>query len=1623
MSKNNDKIKDLVKSKTLHQMVLAEPDTYIGSVQLDNLDLYVFDDKTNKIKYKKDCEVVMGLYKIFDEILVNAADNTVRDKRCDSIKVNIDKKTGIIEVENNGSTIPVGIHEETGLYAPEMICSVLLSSGNYDKKGKIIGGKNGLGQKCVRSYELLPLYNGTIKKASDITLTDKLIGDDGKIRNIKKIITGKGQMYEVSQTHGESYTVNDEHILTLHMPDHKVIFWNSFKNGYTMLWWNHFTKSVNSKTVHIEQPKIQCPHCQMFLHSNLKRHYTRNHKDIEVPKTIRKSPIINPPDTPEIKNAYEELKKFSETIDNNNTFDMEIKDYMKLNKTTQSRLAGLRGVCVEWEKKEVELDPYVLGLWLGDGMQQGYSYACDGDNDFEIINYLTEWGKNNDAKITKAPHYTYRFSSINNFGKKGHAPLKKLLNKYNLCKEKHIPIEYLTNDRDTRLKVLAGIIDTDGNVSREGTRIIISQGLCHEQLIKDITFLARSLGFMCCQTIKKTSWTYNGVLKKGTAYSLNISGDIKDIPTLLPRKKCSSERTHSNRSTGQITIKDVGIDDYVGFEIDGNQRLLINDFTVTHNCTNIYSSWFEIFTTDTERHLKYYQKFSENMFKKTEPLVEKISKTIKDGTTTIRFLPDYDKFDLKKGLNDDMLSLFKKRVYDLAGTTFQNVKVYYNNELINVKSFEEYIGLYFEETNNLVYQTYNERWSIGAMYDPTSSFHQMSFVNNIATFKGGTHLNFVMKQIIDKVKIEVTKKNKELTIKDSQIKDNLIIFINSVIEDPKFGSQSKEELTTKMSDFKIKCEIDDKFISKICKSGLLDKLTNIAEINQEKIVDKTLNAKTNVSHPKLTDAKFAGTKTGYKCSLILTEGDSALALAKNGLDKLGRDYFGAFPLKGKLLNVREASNEQLLKNEEILNLLKIIGINRKTLYEDTKKLRYGRIVILTDQDLDGFHIKGLLMNFFHFFCPSLLKIDGFLQTIATPIVKVCKKTDTKKKNAISFFNERDYHKWEKDNESKLGYYNIKYYKGLGTSTATEAKEIFEDFDKKCVDYTWGEINTTIPSSENASENSVVKKKKKKNSIVQNTSNDKSDNALVLAFDKEYADNRKEWLKEHDESKFIDVSERKVTYHDYINKELILFSIYDNIRSLPSLYDGLKPSQRKIMYGAFKRNLVNEIKVAQLAGYISEHSGYHHGEMSLNSTIISMAQDYCGSNNINLLQPNGQFGTREEGGKNAASPRYIFTVLPRIIKKVFIDDDEYVIEKQFEEGGQIEPKTYYPIIPLILINGSEGIGTGYSTNVPQFNPLEIVKNLKLFINGTEESKLPELIPWTRGFTGKIKKVNDNKYENYGSYDIISENTIQITELPIQVWTNNYYVDLKNNETKLNIANIDKSDCTNNSVNIKVTFENNILQQLIKKDEIYKKLKLVSSINFTNMHLYVDNVIVKFDNPNKILVKFATKRLQIYENRKKYMERIYDNKLQLLIYKRKFMKEVDDETIEFGKKIPLTKVIEDLENKKYPKLSVNIENTVSYTYLTDLKIFNFTKEYIDDLDEEIKKNQEHITIYKNKTHKDLWIEELDDFLTEYNSYMKEWNEVYNDNDNKDDDEKTKTKSKTKSKSKSEKHKTKK
>ena len=595
------------------------------------------------------------------------------------------------------------------------------------------------------------------------------------------------------------------------------------------------------------------------------------------------------------------------------------------------------------------------------------------------------------------------------------------------------------------------------------------------------------------------------------------------------------------------------------------------------------------------------------------------------------------------------------------------------------------------------------------------------------------------------------------------------------------------------------------------------------------INDNCIQTKDILNIEKLDDAVNAGTRHAPNCTLVLTEGDSAKALALSGFDIVGRDNWGVYPLKGKLLNVRNASQKQIEENKEVQELKQILGLQHDKQYNSINDLRYGKLMIMTDQDLDGSHIKGLIINFFDHFYPSLLKQPGFLQEFITPIVK-CTKND----NTLSFFTLTEYEAWKRQNGDGKGW-KIKYYKGLGTSTSDEAKEYFSDLNKH------------------------IKKFKPM---------DEEDHRLIdMAFAKKNAGERKIWIRDIQEGTYIDYNHNEITIKDFINKELSLFSLSDNVRSIPSVIDGLKPGQRKVLFGCIKKGLMKgQLKVSQLSGYVSEQSAYHHGEASLHSTIIGLAQDFVGSNNINLLEPIGQFGKRNDGGKSAASARYINTRLSPFARLIYHPDDDVLLFYLIEDGSKIEPKWYVPIIPMVLINGAEGIGTGWSTSIPNFNPIDIIQNLRRKIKG--EDMIP-MHPWYRGFYGEIKQVgtNNHKYISHGIIEKKSDTKVLITELPLHKWTDDYRSKVLN-ELRENgiIRNITKNNCTNERVDLEIELNPEKVKYVEKKG-FEKVFQLTSSLVTSNMVCFnSNNKLTKYDSPEDILNEFYDIRLNLYVERR-------------------------------------------------------------------------------------------------------------------------------------------------------------
>jgi len=992
---------------------------------------------------------------------------------------------------------------------------------------------------------------------------------------------------------------------------------------------------------------------------------------------------------------------------------------------------------------------------------------------------------------------------------------------------------------------------------------------------------------------------------------------------------------------------------------------------------NIFSKEFVVETMDHRAAQKYKQVWSDNMTKCAKPV---ISKGGAKPYTEISYVPDLARFhwsgtSVPTEIPADMIQVMCSRVMDAAACAGKECKVHLNGKLLTVNTFQKYVALYLNEDERasvdsdgdkkklIAYEKSGERWEVAAVL--TKSLHgdtvpderHISFVNGIYTRRGGKHVEYITKTVLADF-CEIAKKKAKLDVTSGMLKDSVVFFINSTITNPAFDTQTKETLTTPMSKWGSKPEISPKFCDQLIKVGLLDEAQAALDAKNARDTKKTDGKKRSTVRgiPKLEDATWAGTAKSAECTLILTEGDSAATTAISGLKVVGREKYGVFPLRGKLLNVKDISAAKKTANTELTHIKQILGLVHGKNYSDIKQLRYGRIMIMTDQDVDGSHIKGLIINLFHTDWPSLLRLD-FICCMMTPLLKASKGGVVK-----SFFSQPEFETWRDAQPGGGAGYKVKYYKGLGTSTAVEAREYFAQMNT--LDFHW---DTT------------------------------SDESINLAFSKKQADDRKTWLGTFDRNRQLTVKAGgvKAGYSRFINDELIHFSSADNIRSLPSVMDGLKPSQRKILWACLKRNLVGEIKVAQLAGYVSETAAYHHGEMSLTSTIVGMAQDFVGANNINLLAPVGQFGSRLSGGDDAASARYIHTHLEAITRAIFSKQDDGILSYMDDDGQFVEPENYFPVIPLLLVNGCVGIGTGFSTDIPSHNPLDIVSALKQRLRDDIKTlESVKLTPWWSGFRGAITPMGDDKsWIVKGKYTFLDDDAahVQITELPVGTWTQKYKQFLEDHVSDDPKDKKPLRDIENNNNDLDVNFTLKMDHDSYHEARAYpaefeKKFQLNSVIRTTNMVAFDSKgKIHRYGSVGEILQEFYVTRLDAYVRRKVSELKRMDADILELRARLLFI-----ESILNGKLVISNqdddKILAGLKGLGLPPLSAPeaVDELKAFEYLLRIRIDRIKASAVDELRKQVAAATEERDTLAAKSAETLWLADLENFESVYTTF---------------------------------------
>jgi DNA topoisomerase II len=910
----------------------------------------------------------------------------------------------------------------------------------------------------------------------------------------------------------------------------------------------------------------------------------------------------------------------------------------------------------------------------------------------------------------------------------------------------------------------------------------------------------------------------------------------------------------------------------------------------------VFSTEMTVKVGDPKNKLSYVQTWYNNLHNETDPLV-----TPWDGEpfVEVAWKLDFPRFGYQDSYPDEAYQLFARYCADLSFTN--HTTVVFNGHPFQYDTIEKYAELYFDDFSSsyLVHHEEHGKSKIEVFLSDTPYYSTVSsFVNGKRTKDGGVHVNAVYKAV-SKPLIESLRKINEghSHLNVSDLKPHLSLIVSARLINPGFGNQSKTELkepTPKVSFSQEEIEI-------ISKWNLVDNLINISKDKQSKALKKTDGKKSKrIDEKGGRDAHLAGGPRSSECQLFVIEGKSASSYATKAVHYFpeGHEFYGVFLLRGKPINAMNATLEQLAENKEIIALKEYLGLREGMDYTDPaarETLRYGGMIILADADVDGKHIAGLVLLYFYCRFPSLLQI-GFVSMLRTPIIRIGEGV-----SQLKFYSMGEYVEYKKNG----GRGDPKYFKGLGSSGDDEIK---------------GDL--TDPH------------------YIQLITDCFSHDYFHLAFDSTMACHRKPWILKYQESPLL-VSHGIMSANDFIDKEVIEHSVDNVRRSIPRLMDGLKESQRKALWGSYIRkewhgkwgkDSCKTVKVGQFANFVAGEMAYHHGESILADTVAGMAQDFVGTNNLPYFSNKySQLGTRAQNGKDASASRYTSTKPMWWLPHVYPEEDFPLMTFVTDEDAEREPHFMLPIIPMVVVNGCMGIGTGYSSLCFSHNPLDVINWLKTRITG---GKPPALLPWYRGFRGKVYYRDGKKFSKIDALDrklakifgqqerepepepepeptlriedvierdrmgqdnvfcslhgksLVTEgvieysgNTIIVKELPVWRSTNSYREFLTGLQKNKTISDWKETSKDPNFPEF-VLSTKNILS--------IKELKLTRSFGATN-HVLLDenNIPHNYRNTESIMEEFFQKRLVFYDRRRESLIKKLNEEIEVLEGKIKFI----------------------------------------------------------------------------------------------------------------------------------------
>lgn len=1055
----------------------------------------------------------------------------------------------------------------------------------------------------------------------------------------------------------------------------------------------------------------------------------------------------------------------------------------------------------------------------------------------------------------------------------------------------------------------------------------------------------------------------------------------------FPKKVCEI-RISFEQQTGVLTIRNSGpsIGVYLTKNLQGTEmyapQLIASEFLSGDNLdedndddrvtggtngaglklTNAFSDYLTLTTADTKRRKHYTQTFRDRLLTIEEPVIRSLKKGEK-SFTQIEFLPSYKAFGYKKytqQIFETLEKLVLTRTYQAAG--FTTASVYYNDKKIDIPaadgettavkkktksnntfrdfsymflSYPEY-GIWHTKLTSSDFPKFPWDVCIGVS---DGKFRQMSLINGIYVQNGGNHIKHLQNQIVANLKGRVEKliKKSKTKFNPNFITNNLFLFVRASIVKPQFSSQIKFNLNDPIEKF-AKYEFKARDWVSIWK--ILEPHIMSLFLDKYKDKKKTRVTRGAVNVPKCNDAKFAGHRTkASKCTLIICEGDSAMGTVHDGITsratKLSYDYYGTFSIQGVPMNARKEittyvdkktktqtiiRSTKLQKNERLTSLVMVLGLDYEKTYDMTPAgekefatLRYSRTVAAVDQDDDGKgNIFGLYINFIVLFWPSLAK-RGFISRFNTPIIRTYPKN--KKKFVEEFESLKTYNEWVEssfggDEEKVKSEYVIKHYKGLGSHTKKEVPQMFKNFVERLCIYKLDE--------------DALRK-------------------LEIYFGND-TKLRKEALstpvtREETIGTFVDISEQ-------LDRDLKAYQRDNIMRKLPHLMDGAVPARRKSIFTARKvfGNSNAEMKVNAFVNETSKSTHYHHGEMSLAGTVTKMAQEFPGALHLPFLRPQGQFGTRSQGGKDAANPRYTFTQLNKVLCfAMFPKDDDFLLKYSFNEGVRCEPEYYCPIVPLSILEHMELPATGWKVKLWARDFTEVIANVRGMISGKIKKAKPMKI-WLKDNIGTIRKYKGKNY-SVGKYSYIEDdNKIVVTELPLGKYSASFIGDYTSDNARhlCNKPQIKSKpeDMTNNDgVHITFHLTENGWKEINKKygnetfdcveDFMGLKTSLDSNINMIN----VDGTVHEFKKYEHVIDAWFPVRKQLYADR---IDRQLIMSNLMIIYLSNIIRFTKShQSYNITPKTKLEVVNKILEKNKYDKFNAKLLLNPKYTAINQLE----------------------------------------------------------------------------------------